>query len=75
MTLTNTAVHCYDIQWNTESDDEGLDAPTDLPEEVTLFIRESFDTPEALEAYIEEHGADLLSDEHSWLVESFEFDF
>lgn len=52
-------VEFYDIIWNTDNE------KIELPEKIILTVKDNFDPSS--------EGAELLSNETGWLVESFSF--
>lgn len=61
-------IQCYDIEWDTDDDDE-----IDLPERVLLII----DDEDEIEEYLEnadEFIENKLSDDYGWCINSFDYD-
>lgn len=62
-------VELFDIQWDTQSDDDGLTPPAEelgLPLSHTVEVDDDFD--------VVNEGADLLSDKFGYCVFGFQFD-
>jgi hypothetical protein len=64
------------IKWDwDEDDDDEFDSPPDLPTRVMMderyFIKEDLDGYDDLQEYLTENGADFLSDEFDFYVDSF----
>jgi hypothetical protein len=61
-------VRFYDIQWDTYDEEKGetLDlASLNLPTDCVMSVEDDID--------VKEDGAELLSQEHGWLVKGFRF--
>ena len=62
------------IKWDWDEDHD-FDSPPDLPTRVMMderyFIKEDLDGYDDLQEYLTENGADFLSDEFDFYVDSF----
>ena len=62
------------IKWDWDEDHD-FDSPPDLPTRVMMderyFIKEDLDGYDDLQEYLTENGADFLSDEFDFCVDSF----
>ena len=70
---TNITVQFRSIEWDTETDD-GDDTPVDLPKEVTRKVEGQWASVEEAGSFVEEQGADILSDAFGWCVHGFDFE-
>jgi hypothetical protein len=67
-------VRFYDISWDTSSDSDTDE--TDLPAEVIMAVEAvEADVEDGGAEYIQDCGANLLSDQCGWCVNSFKFTF
>ena len=67
------------IKWDwDEDDDDEFDSPPDLPTRVMMderyFIEEDLDGYDDLQESLSENGADFLSDEFDFCINSFDFE-
>ncbi len=62
-------VRFFDIEW--ETDGEEVDLPTECVLEVDEEVPESLDMD--LATFLNEEGANLLSDAFGWLVQGFQW--
>ena len=56
-------IECYNIDWETDGE------PVELPDSVIIELEEDKDL--TLPELVDERGADALSDEYGWLVNSY----
>lgn len=68
--MTETKIKLYDIEYDTDGED------VELPDEIMTTLKEmgwdvEYDKEENIEEFVMGNGADYISDQTGWLVESF----